>query len=176
MPADLVSAGEEQIAAEATPFAATQETLTAPPDTRIPAAKTSTTSNATVAKDTTTRLTEPPLQRGLLEPAASGAWGGVTAPDVQGQQLPTRPPDRRGTAGEADYDSSLIDASGIACAANARARRRVPWIRSPPQAARLYVFVPHKLLCVAQSAAACSVRGEGAAGPATGAGCEGHDG
>ena len=93
--------------------------------TRIPAAKTSTTSNATVAKDTTTRLTEPPLQRGLLEPAASGAWGGVTAPDVQGQQLPTRPPDRRGTAGEADYDSSLIDASGIACAANARARRRL---------------------------------------------------
>ena len=48
LPAELVSAGEEQIAAEAAPFAATQETSTAPPDTRIPAADTSTISTATV--------------------------------------------------------------------------------------------------------------------------------
>lgn len=48
LPADLVSAEEEQIAAEAAPFAATQETSTAPPDTRIPAADTSTISTATV--------------------------------------------------------------------------------------------------------------------------------
>lgn len=48
LPTDLVSAGEEQIAAEAAPFAVTQETSTAPPDTRIPAADTSTISTATV--------------------------------------------------------------------------------------------------------------------------------
>ena len=46
LPADLASAGEEQIAAEATSTAATQRISTAPPDTRIPAAETSTISTA----------------------------------------------------------------------------------------------------------------------------------
>jgi hypothetical protein len=123
----LASAGEGQIAAEATPTADTQEQLAEPPETRNPAANTSDTSSATVARDTTTRLTESPLRCGLLEPAASGAWGGTsfTAPDTVGHQLPAQPPDRRSTAGEAGYDSTLIDTTVIACAANARARRRL---------------------------------------------------
>ena len=127
LPADLASAGEEQIAAEATSTAATQRISTAPPDTRIPAAETSTisTANTTVIACAANARARRRLRREAGRAAASPC---SPFPQLDLGRLISRRHAATAIAAAARRRSACLCVQGVRCMhAQVQAERRERW-------------------------------------------------